>query len=128
VSATHIEDQWRFILRRTGRRGQARLQRALDRLPRGEDTCRDAYCGFWERCNGYVKHPKHDADVAPDLDVEFWCDGCYDQVPAEACNMDSNGVTLCPDCWAVCPHAADCSCSECRGPLVHGPHTNGVPQ
>jgi hypothetical protein len=46
-------------------RGLDRLQELLDELPDDDPTCRDAWCGWWERNNGeYERHSAHHDDLA----------------------------------------------------------------
>jgi hypothetical protein len=48
-------------------RGLDYLQKRLDNLPPEDPSCRDAWCGYWERCCGlYEMHLAHEPDVPPE--------------------------------------------------------------
>ena len=79
-----------------GSRGLDILQKFLDTLPEDDSTCRDAWCGLWERNWGfYQKHPAH-GPITPTP-----CPLCNDE--GLVCGMDGVILGPCPCTEPITP-------------------------
>ena len=80
-------------------RGFDHLQDILDGLPPDDPTCRNAYCGWWERNNGVYEPHRADHEHQCAEDLHYYGDACLgghgelaDIEAAEAAHIDGGDV------------------------------------